>query len=285
VTGRTDARTSPIAWQLSGFGDEIDDDPRIQAAVLAALGARHIEVRSAWGVNVLELDRSRLARLAEIFRESGIAVSAIASPIGKSDIGRPAEFELGRLAAAAAAARALGARFVRVFSFQHEGRDPAAARDAVLDRMAALTARAAVEGVVLLHENEVGVWGDVPERIAEIMRAVDSPALRVAWDAGNFVRMGLRPFDDAYPALRPYLAYLQVKDARLGGPSVAAGEGDGQLPQTVAALIASGFDGFVSMEPHLAAAGRLGGFSGPAEFGRATRAFARIVEDNGGGLE
>ena len=43
-------------WTLSGFGDEIDPDPVVQTAVLSALGARFIEVRSAWGSNVVELD-------------------------------------------------------------------------------------------------------------------------------------------------------------------------------------------------------------------------------------
>jgi sugar phosphate isomerase/epimerase len=282
--GATADATCTPAWRLSGFGDEIDPDPRVQAAVLRGLGASFVEVRAAWGVNVLELGPARLAELAAVLAEAGVGVSAIASPIGKSELDRPVGFELGRLEAALAAARTLGTRHVRVFSFQNADRPPAAARDEVVARMSALARRAAADGVVLVHENEVGVWGDVPGRIAELMSAVDSPSLRVAWDAGNFVRVGLRPFDDAYALLRPWLAYLQVKDAVRGGGSVAAGEGDGQVAQTVAALVASGFDGFVSMEPHLASAGRLGGFSGPAEFGRATRAFARIVQEQGGRL-
>lgn len=40
-----------VSWQLSGFGDEIDADARIRVAVLQALGANHIDVRSAWGTN------------------------------------------------------------------------------------------------------------------------------------------------------------------------------------------------------------------------------------------
>ena len=45
-----------VEWVLSGFGDEIDEDPRVQLAVLQALGASHVEVRSAWGVNVADFD-------------------------------------------------------------------------------------------------------------------------------------------------------------------------------------------------------------------------------------
>ena len=56
-----------VTWTLSGFGDEIDPDPHIQVAVLQALGAQHIEVRSAWGVNIVDLDDERLDTLASVF--------------------------------------------------------------------------------------------------------------------------------------------------------------------------------------------------------------------------
>ena len=42
--------------------------------------------------------------------------------------------------------------------------------------------------------------------------------------------------------------------------------------QTLAALRDSGFGGFMSLEPHLAEAGRFGGFSGPEAFRRAAPA-------------
>ena len=50
-------------WKLSGFADEIDLDPVVQLAVLQALGARHVEVRSAWDRNVLDLYPEQLRRL------------------------------------------------------------------------------------------------------------------------------------------------------------------------------------------------------------------------------
>jgi sugar phosphate isomerase/epimerase len=147
--------------------------------------------------------------------------------------------------------------------------------------MSALADRARRAGVVLVAENEVGVYGDRPERLADVVESVDSPALRVAWDAGNFVRVGLRPFEDAYPLLAAHLAYLQVKDAVYGGGSVPAGAGDGQLPQTIRALADTGFDGFASLEPHLTSSGRLAGFSGPERFGAAARAFAALASEHG----
>ena len=64
-------------WTLSGFGDEIDPDPAVQLAVLRALGSRHIEVRSAWGTNVVELSSEDVDRLARLIKERGMAVSAL----------------------------------------------------------------------------------------------------------------------------------------------------------------------------------------------------------------
>jgi hypothetical protein len=41
------------------------------------------------------------------------------------------------------------------------------------------------------------------------------------------------------------------------------------------------FDGFFSMEPHLATAHHLGGFSGPDDFVRATKAFTELLAAEG----
>lgn len=269
-------------WALSGFGDEIDEDPRVQAAVMRAIGATHIEVRGAWGKNIIELDEEDLLRLKNVLDGSGLKVSAIASPIGKVDAGVAVEHEVERLAHALRAAAVLGAPYIRIFSFYHAGRAAEDVRDAVLERMSALVRRAQGSGVTLIHENEKGIFGDVPDRILDIVEGVGSPLLRLAWDPANFVQVGVRPFSEAYERLRPHVAYLQVKDARFStGEVVPAGEGDGEVLETVEALQRSGYAGFASLEPHLGRAHATGGFSGPYAFGVAARAFARIVDKAG----
>ncbi len=60
-----------------------------------------------------------------------------------------------------------------------------------------------------------------------------------------------------------------------------AGQGDGQVRETLAALRDSGFEGFVSLEPHLVAAGRYGGFSGPEGFTRASQSLKSILNELG----
>ena len=270
-------------WSLSGFGDEIDPDPAIQAAVLLALGASHIEVRSAWDVNVSELEKEAVERLGGILDEKGLKVSAVASPIGKVDVSLPVEHEVNRLRQIISVAKGLDAKYVRIFSFYRaDGQSQEEIRDAVMERMRALAAEAEANGIVLLHENEKGIYGDTPERVLDIMETVASPALRVAWDNANFVQVGVKPYTEGYAMLRPYLEYLQVKDALADtGEVVPSGQGDGELDATIAALKADGFTGFASLEPHLGNAHELGGYSGPAAFGIAARAFAGLAARNG----
>lgn len=270
------------SWALSGFGDEIDADPVVQLSVLEALGARHLELRGAWDTGVLDLDARQRETLRHLLDERGFEVSAIASPLGKVSLDLPVEAEVERLAIAIDVARAFSTRYIRMFSFWQEGRDPGALRDDVLVRLRAMADVAEREDIVLLHENEKGIYGDTPERVLDLVESVGSGQLRLAWDSANFVQVGSRPFTDAYARLRPYVEYVQIKDAVAAtGQVAAAGEGDGELVETLTALRDDGYQGFVSLEPHLSAAHSLGGFSGPAAFGRAARALRRITDDLG----
>jgi sugar phosphate isomerase/epimerase len=275
--------TGQPTWMLSGFGDEIDADPAIQLSVLLALGARHIEVRSAWGTNVVDLSVEQIDRLATMIAAREMGVSAVASPVGKVDVDRDDGGELERLNRAITAAQRLGAPYIRIFSFYRgDGVPVESVRDAVLTRMRSFADLAERSDVILVHENEKDIYGDVPTRVQDLIESVGSSALQVAWDNANFVQVGVRPFTDGYALLRPYLAYLQVKDAIAGtGEVVPAGEGDGELLATVTALRDDGYAGFASLEPHLTIQQRLGGFSGPAAFGRAARAFAQLTASIG----
>lgn len=269
-----------VAWTLSGFGDEIDPNPDVQIAVLQALGASHIEVRSAWGTNVVELSDDQLADLTARLSKAGMQASAVASPIGKVDVSLDPELEVARLKRIIRVAHALETPNIRIFSFfRAEGVPVETTRDDVMLRMRLLADEAEREGVVLLHENEKDIYGDTPDRVLDLVESVGSPALRLAWDSANFVQVGVdRPHDAGFAMLRPYLDYLQVKDAVAAtGAVVPAGEGDGQVLETLTALRDDGYTGFASLEPHLDEAHALGGFSGPVAFGQAARAFSGLL--------
>src|SRR5690349_13738460 len=270
-------------WTLSGFADEIDPDLKTQCATLNDLGISYVEFRSAWDTNVLDLTDEQLGEAAAILAAHDLKVSSIGSPLGKINIADDFDAHLVRADRALAVAQRLGAPFIRIFSFfLRPDQPPQHHRDEVLRRMGALAARAEPTGLVLLHENEKDIYGDVPARVLDVVESVGSPALRLAWDPANYVQVGVRPFTEGYAALRPHTVYVQIKDAVLAtGDVVAAGEGDGQVRETVRALAADGFDGFFSMEPHLGTYNEFGAVSGPANFTRATRAFTALLDSEG----
>ena len=75
---------------------------------------------------------------------------------------------------------------------------------------------------------------------------------KATFDFANFIQCGQNTLE-AYEMLKPYIEYVHVKDARLSdGEVVPAGTGDGQLLDIFEKLDASGYKGYLSLEPHLA---------------------------------
>lgn len=269
-------------WTITGFADEIAEELEEQLETLASEKVGYLELRAAWGVNVLDLTDEQVARVKTALAERGIKVSSIGSPIGKIHITDPFEPHLERFRRALWCAKELGAPFIRIFSFWIPEGKHEEYRSEVMRRLEAIVREAEGTGITLLHENEKHIYGDVPRRCLDIVESIQSPTLRVAWDPANFVQCGVRPFTEGYELLRPYIAYVHVKDFSTSLERVTpAGEGDGEFRETIRALRDSGFDGFFSMEPHLSAAGEFSGFSGPDLFKKALHAFRRILQEEG----
>jgi sugar phosphate isomerase/epimerase len=112
------------------------------------------------------------------------------------------------------------------------------------------------------------------------MKSVNSPKLRTAFDFANFVQAGENPLHN-WPLLKPYSVHIHVKDAMADGKVVPAGQGAGHLAEIIKDAYGSGYRGFLSLEPHLAAQGQLSGFSGPDLFTTATEALKKLCRDNG----
>jgi sugar phosphate isomerase/epimerase len=271
-----------MSFRLSAFGDEIADDLDDQLQVLRRLQIQHLELRSAWGTNVLRLDDAQLAAVAHACERHGIGVSCLGSPVGKTPITEPIELELANLERLIRTAAMLGAPAVRIFSFY-----PPDSADAWLDtsiaRLARLAEVAARADVLLLLENEKQVVGDTPERCAALLRGVSNDALRFVWDPANFVQVGVaQPTERGWPLLAEYVAHVQIKDAVLADGRVRpAGQGDGQVPELLGRLRDADYHGFLALEPHLVVAGHSGGFSGPQGMATAAEALRSLLSAQG----
>jgi sugar phosphate isomerase/epimerase len=282
--------TSTAAFTLSAFGDEIAPDLHEQLRVLRDLRIGFLDLRGAWGKNVLRFADDEVDEARRLCGESGISVACIGSPVGKSPISQPLDVELGNLTRLFTIAAALGTDRIRIFSFYppdtrtNTGYDAYAPEAAA--RLNALAALATREGFTLLLENEKEIVGDTLARCQKLMAAAGSANLRFLWDPANFVQVGeARPTTSGWPLLGASVGYVHIKDALLaGGAVVPAGEGDGQVPELLAQLREAGYHGYLSLEPHLAIAGRSSGYSGADGMARAVTALraamarARCIE-------
>jgi sugar phosphate isomerase/epimerase len=140
-----------------------------------------------------------------------------------------------------------------------------------------LTLRAQAEGVVLLHENEKDIYGDTIARCVDLLRSINSEHLRAVLDPANFLQCDQEPYPDAYERLHPWLEYVHVKDVRADGTLTVAGDGAAHWPELLQRLRADGYNGFLSLEPHLALAGQYQGFSGSDRFRRASQALQDLL--------
>ena len=266
-------------FTLTGFGDEISPDLNEQLDLLQSEGINHLDLRGVEGKNVLDLSDAEAERVRSELERRGCAVSAIASPIGKIQIDEPFAPHLERFRRALDLAEFFHAPFIRVFSFYVPAGQATRYRAAVMERMLALAEEADGRPVTIGHENEHAIYGDIPERCLDIIRTVNRPQWCTIFDPANYVLDGVRPYTDGYPLLVDSIAYLHIKDAvAVTRKIVPAGEGDGQVREVLSDLKRRGFDGFLSLEPHLSHAGSSGGRTAPDLFRGAIRALKAIVE-------
>lgn len=256
--------------KLAAFADEISPDLDEQIRVCKANGVTHFELRGVGGKNVLDFDNRLRDEIKTKLIANGLGVISIGSPIGKVAIDKPWSEHFDRFKTAVELAEFFQSPFIRVFSYYPaggEGKGPLDPhRDEVLDRFRQKVDYIKNRPVTLVHENEKGIFGDVGRRCEDLMRSINSPKLRSAFDFANFVQCGDGPLAN-WPLLKPYTAHIHIKDAIKGsGKVVPAGQGDGHIAEILADAYKSGYRGFLSLEPHLKVAGHSHGETGAELF-------------------
>lgn len=245
---------------ISGFSDEIASDIDVQFQVLNKLGIRYFEPRGINGKNISELNDAEVAQLKGKMAEYGIQVSSIGSPIGKVQLAEDFAPHFELFQRVVHIAKKLGAQYIRIFSFFHEGGEwTADERAEVLSRLKKMIAYAEEQDVILLHENEKDIYGDIADRCRDLMQELACEHFKAVFDPANFVQCGEDTLR-AYELMKDYVVYMHIKDAKeQDGSVVPAGMGDGHVREILKQLFDGGYHGFLSLEPHL---GSFEGLSG-----------------------
>ncbi|MEZ4699467.1 MAG: sugar phosphate isomerase/epimerase family protein [Rhodothermales bacterium] len=243
---------------LSGIADEAGTDLATQIRAHRTLGWAYIDLRNVDGAQFTTLDDAAFDAVCGRLADAGLKVSSFASGIANwaCRIDDPFEDSVATLNRAIPRMRRLDCRYIRVMSYPNAGLPEPAWRDEAVRRMKALGRIAEDAGIVITVENCDGWASTSPGNYARFFELVDSPAVKAVYDTGNPASHGHTNTWDWYLHAKPHIAYIHIKD-HTGPTADGAGEhvwpdaGIGCVSETLRDLAAGGYDGFVSIEPHL----------------------------------
>ncbi len=247
---------------LTGIADEAARDIETQVKAHKELGWSHIELRLVDGKNVAgELSDSDFDRVCRVLDRQQIQVTGFASRIANWSRHISGDFsvDIQDLKASIPRMQRLGVKPIRVMSWVGDGVPESEWRAESIRRMRELAKIAEDGDVLLCHENCTGWGGLSAENMLELRERVDSPAFALLYDIGNTISHGLDP-EEFFSRIRGEYVYVHVKDVRrksAGVPSddyAFCGEGDANVRSVLSTIIGQdGYDGVVSIEPHVAA--------------------------------
>lgn len=219
-------------FRLSAFADEITPDFTGQLEALKRLEIDMLELRGADGKNFTELNNGEIKLIGKKLGDSGIALSALGSPLGKAKVGERIAPQLELLDKICDIGEELDCRRIRMFSFYpDENMKREDFRSVVFDYIEALLESAEKRGFTLCHENEKAIYGESAEQVLELASHFDG-RLKLVLDNANFVFSG-RDASNAYALLNEYIEYLHIKDSDGEGSIVPPGEGNAYIEETL----------------------------------------------------
>lgn len=240
---------------ISGFSDEISADFNTQLEVVSKLGMHYISLRGIDGKNIGDFSVEEITeKVQPRLEKAGISVSSIGSPIGKIFINDEEGFAKQKLMldTLCQISNLIDCKYIRIFSFYiPKGENADQYRADVISKLKEYAAIAEKYNVILLHENEKDIFGDIARRCHEILKAVDSPYFKAIFDFANFVQCG-EDTQDCYNLLKDEIVYIHIKDAVASdSQNVVCGTGEGKIPEILSQAIHRGYKGFLTLEPHL----------------------------------
>lgn len=278
------AQAATVTLKMSGFADEISPKLDEQIKVCKSLGVMYFELRGVAGKTVPDFDEALRKEIRDKLKANGMGVASLGSPIGKAKITDPWPAYFDKFKKTVELAEYLECPLIRIFSYFPPKKGEAFSkqqRDEVMRRMQAKADYVKDHPVVLVHENEKDIYGEKGPGCLDMMKTINSPKLRAAFDFSNFIQAGDDPLAD-WKLLKPYVVHFHIKDCKKDTKKVVpAGQGDGHLVEILTDAVKSGYKGFLSLEPHLKYAGANFGDTGPELFKVAVDALRDVAKKSG----
>ena len=228
--------------RLCAFSDEAAKPLGEQIAAMKRNNISLTELRSVDGVNVKNITVESAKEYMKELEDSGIAVWAIGSPLGKVDVTVDMTEYLEKVKHICELANCFKTDKIRMFSFFNAYDS----RDKVLGNLNIMVECAKSFGVELYHENEKDIYGDTAERVLDILDNVEG--LKCVYDPANFLQCG-ESAELTLEKIHGRTDYFHIKDViSETGELVPAGHGSGRIDKLIEGITD---DKVLTLEPHL----------------------------------
>ncbi len=264
--------------KISCFSDEIAPSLEEQIRVIKDLKLNYLEIRTVDDIGVLDLSEEKLLEIRKKCDENNLKITCVSSPIGKDRADIDIKLCEKQMEKACKAADIFGCDYIRIFSFFIRDIEPKRAFELSVERLTRLSFIASKNRKTLVMEGGKDTVGQTADVALKLFEKVNNSSLRCAFDMAALLAAGDEPFEHSLPVLRNYISYVHIKDMKTGESSrVPAGQGDAKVKSIINALRDEDF--VLSLEPHLAYAGAVRGFSGEKNFRIAHAALTGILKE------
>lgn len=253
-----------MPFQFTGFADEAEKSLDGQISTLKEVGWSAIELRLLDGKNVINLTDDEWSATKDKLQAGGIKVVGFGGAIANwsRPITNDFQVDIDELKRVAPRMREVDTKFLRVMSYPNPEDNPMSKdeyRNEVIRRFKELAKIAEDENVILAHENCSGYGADADGWL-DMVESVNSPALQGIMDTGNnsLHEKDVEATWRYYEKCRETFTHVHVKCAKPGpdgGDYVTCYvEEDPVQERILRDLYERGYDGWLSIEPHIKAA-------------------------------
>lgn len=257
---------------LTGISDEAGVELDTQIKATKELGWHTIEARSVkvgnWpAANIHDLPEPAFEITAQKLKDAGIGVCCFGSTIANwgKRITDPPDSSIAEAKRAIPRMQRLGTKLIRIMSFAIREDSDDQMEEERFRRLRDLTRMFLDAGLQPVHENCMNYGGMGWPFALRLLENV--PGLKWVWDTGNPLfnpdRSKPKPWPrqdpwEFYQKVKPWIVHVHVKDVIWDATRNEAiytwpGEGHGKVREILADLIKSGYNGGISIEPHIAA--------------------------------
>jgi sugar phosphate isomerase/epimerase len=254
---------------FAGFADEVSPLIDEQIRVTKELGwenieARRVEVEGYSAGMIHDIPDAAFERVVEKLNAAGIKINCFGSAVANWDkkIEAPFEITAAEIKRCIPRMRKLGTKLIRIMSYAVRKEEDQMEEER-FRRLREICRMFLEEGLTAVHENCMNYGGMGWSFTLKLIKNV--PGLKLVFDTGNPIftddRSQPKPCPkqsawEFYEHVRDHVIYIHIKDGvfdHAAGKSVYSypGEGAAEIPRIIKDLIARGYDGGISIEPHM----------------------------------